>query len=212
MKIVIITNGNKPSAQLAKDVCKQADVVYCCDGAAEFAKQAEIKIDILLGDMDSISVDTLKFFENSNIEIIKLPTEKDATDTQFAADLAAQKGANEIIFLGAVGSRIDHSLGNMHILERLFKIGISAKLIDDNNIIYIIGEGRNEILGEKGKEVSILSVKGSVFINSTEGLYYPIKDRALFLEEPLGISNVFLSDKAYVDVKSGEAFILISKD
>lgn len=212
MKVTIITNGTKPSVELTKKVVKDSDMVYCCDGAANWVKNIGIDINVLLGDMDSINDEALKFYEDNSIEVIKLPTEKDMTDTQYAADLAVDKGASEITFIGAMGSRFDHTLANLHVLQRLFKRGIQAKILDDKNTICVVGEGENKIFGTKGQCVSILPVGNSVFINRTYGLYYPIKNRALYIEEPLGVSNVFVENEAILDVKTGEAFIIISKD
>ena len=212
MNAVVISNGNKPSIDLTKKIVGNSDIVYCCDGAANWAKENDIRIDILLGDMDSIFSDTLDYYNSSPIEVIILNKEKDMTDTQYAADLAVENGADSITIIGAVGSRIDHSLANMHVLVRLFKKGIHAKIIDDNNTIYVLGKGENIIQGEIGECVSILPVGRSVTISKTFGLYYPIKDKTLFVEEPIGVSNVFTENKAILDIKEGEVFIIISKD
>ncbi len=212
MNAIIITNGNKPSVELARKLVSTADIVYCCDGAANWAKDIDIKIDVLLGDMDSIKEDTLNYYKGTPVKLIMLPREKDMTDTQFAGDLAAENGATQITFIGALGSRFDHTLANMHVLERLYKTGVSAKIVDDKNIIFVAGEGQNNIVGEKGQCVSILPVGNSVFIENTQGLYYPINNRALYIEEPLGVSNVFLDKQAFLNIKTGEAFIIISKD
>jgi len=212
MRAVIITNGNKPSKELAAKAIETADMVYCCDGAADWAKAIGINISILLGDMDSIKKETLEYYSRTSIDIIKLQREKDMTDTQYAADLATENGATEVTIIGAIGSRLDHTLANIHVLERLFKKGVNAKIIDDKNTIYIAGEGESIINGKVGSCVSILPVKGSVFIEKTEGLYYPIENRSLYVEQPLGVSNVFTEEKAVLQIKTGEAFIIISKD
>ena len=212
MNVIIISNGNKPSVELARELIMAADIVYCCDGAANWAKEMNINIDVLLGDMDSIKDDTLSYYSGTSVKIITLPTQKDMTDTQSAADLAVEKGATQITFIGALGSRLDHTLANMHVLKRLYKVGVKAKIVDDKNIIYVAGEGQNKIIGEKGQCVSILPVGNSVLIENTQGLYYPINNRALYTEEPLGISNVFLDEKAFLHIKTGEAYIIISKD
>lgn len=212
MKAVIITNGNKPTIELAKKTAVAADMVYCCDGAADWAKKAGIGIDVLLGDMDSIKTETLEYYSNKPIEIIKLQREKDMTDTQYAADLAKERGADEIVLIGAMGSRFDHTLANMQVLFRMFKQGVKAKIIDDDNVIYIAGEGENIIQGKVGAIVSILPVNEKVLIEKTKGLYYPISNKYLIATQPLGVSNVFTEDRAVLDIKEGEAFIIISKD
>ena len=68
-----------------------------------------IHIYIIVGDFDSAPCPQ----QNAD-DIVVLPHVKDDTDTEYAAKLAAQKGFDEVLLLGALGGkRVEHTLANL---------------------------------------------------------------------------------------------------
>ena len=51
--------------------------------------------------------------------------EKDETDTELALNRAMASGCGEIAVLGATGGRLDHMLGNIHLLYPCLQKGFS---------------------------------------------------------------------------------------
>lgn len=50
--------------------------------------------------------------------------------------------------MGATGSRLDHSLANIHLLYKLYKMNIKGTIVNENNKIFI---GYGDIVIEKRK-------------------------------------------------------------
>ena len=78
--------------------------------------------------------------------------EKDETDTELALLKAQATGCTEVVVLGATGGRMDHMLGNIHLLFPCLQKGIEAYILDSQNRIYLIDKERTfkrrEILGK----------------------------------------------------------------
>ena len=62
-------------------------------------------------------------------ELICLPSEKDDTDTHYAARLLVQRGFREALLLGGIGGRLDHTLANLCTLLFLVRSGVSCWLV-----------------------------------------------------------------------------------
>src|SRR5665648_310101 len=82
---------------------KNGDFLICADNGYSVAKDNGIVPDLIIGDFDSIKIDL-----PSDIEVIKLPVEKDVTDTLACVKYAINECFKDIIILGGIGGRLDH--------------------------------------------------------------------------------------------------------
>ena len=179
---------------------KDHDYIICADGGVKHSNAMNIIPNLIVGDLDSATPTLLEKYNELGVTVERFPTEKDVTDTQIAVDLAMSMGADEILLIGALGDRWDHSYANVMLLYRMAKRGITGWIIGDKNIITIC----NSILrleGEKDQLLSLLPFGGNVHIQSTFGLKYPISDEILTKDYPLGISNVFADENVEVIIK-----------
>ena len=208
MKAVILLNGNPPEKELLTRELQGCSLVVCADGAAAWAYNM-VKIDTLIGDMDSLG-DRLNEIAPCCGEIVRLPTEKDMTDAEEAVRYALKKGAEEIVMLGAIGSRMDHTLGNIQLLCLMNDRKVKGTMADSHNRITVISE-RTEFAGAKGDLLSIIPIGEGVVVHKTEGLYYPLSEAVMPLTSALGISNVFTEERATVDV-SGRCIVVMACD
>ena len=137
MRAIIISNGNFNIKTLEK-IRNSSDMIICADGGANYLYESDILPDMIVGDLDSVREDALLYYKKSDVLFHQFPSKKDNTDTELAVDFAVDAGACEIVLLGSTGSRLDHTLANIMLLLKLFKKGIKAKVIDENNEIYIV--------------------------------------------------------------------------
>ncbi len=79
----------------------------------------------------------LKKIEEKQVEIIKFPPEKDYTDTEIAIMEAMKRGADTIYLFGGLGTRADHSLGNIGLLLTTKNKGARLLIVDDHNKMYL---------------------------------------------------------------------------
>ncbi|MGI6707015.1 MAG: thiamine diphosphokinase [Clostridia bacterium] len=211
MKILILANGNKVSKSQIRQELETADGIIAADGGALIAHEMNVSPQYVIGDFDSIDEDILRHFEEKGSRIVRYPREKDETDTHLAVDTALDLGANEIVIAGGIGSRFDHSLGNILLLIRIARRGVRGKIIDDLNEIYV-SDSTFLISGNPGETLSILPFSENAFIHRTDGLYYPISNRLLPIDYPYGVSNVFTKDLATIEISSGWVIIIKARD
>ena len=102
---------------------RRFDKVIAVDGGLTALSRLHLKPDAIVGDFDTVSEDVLAEYKSSREEItwgIHKP-EKDETDTELALNTAIGLGCTRLVLLGATGGRMDHFLGNLHLLYACLK-------------------------------------------------------------------------------------------
>ncbi len=172
-------------------------LVIAADGGRESLDKMGITPDICIGDFDSLGyVPRCK-------ETVTLPCEKDVTDTFAAADLAIERGYDEIELYGALGGdRFSHSLANLQLLVYLKKKGVKAALYDEKCTVRVLS---NESVGyADAGHVSYIAASDEAVISIT-GMKYSGEGFRIRNDFPLGISNEYKSG-ASVTVSSGYVY------
>ncbi|MEO1815599.1 MAG: thiamine diphosphokinase [Acetobacterium sp.] len=211
MKVVIFTNGEYKNKAFYQEYLEEvnADYLVCADGGANHARDLNLKPDIIIGDMDSITAETMTFFES--IEFETYPSKKDQTDTELAITHAIKIGADKVIILGGLGSRMDHSLGNIYLLKRFLDAGIEAEMVNENNHIRLIGK-TTEFNFPIGTIISLLPIGGEVEGLTITGFEYPITEGQMTIDKPYGISNVTNENTQCITFKKGMLLMVIPED
>ncbi|MCD8035974.1 MAG: thiamine diphosphokinase [Clostridiales bacterium] len=210
MKAVVFANADINDYSFCEEYIKDA-VVICCDGGMRHAMKLDITPDYIVGDFDSVSTDVLEYYKKQNIELKQVPCRKDETDMELGISHAVEIGADDITFIGGIGSRMDHTMANIFQLIRINKLGIKGKILNENNII-VLSTGKTEIKGEKGDIVSFIPLTPEVKGVSTYGLEYPLDKATLYMDSPLGVSNVMEGERAGYTFDEGMALVIKAKD
>lgn len=206
MRAVIIGNGNIEDYNYISGKLRKNDYIVCADGGYRHAKAMGIKPAVLIGDMDSLLPD-----ENIDTETINLPVRKDFTDSEVCVKYVLLKDFEDILMLGFMGTRQDHTLTNLMLLKQFADNGKKAHLLDEHNEIYYTAK-ENIIYGKKGDIISIIPFSGDLTGVSTSGLDYPLNNETLFFGESRGVSNVMISNKCVITVQSGFGLIIKAHD
>ncbi len=209
-RIVICTGGSLGTWAL--EPLRSADVLAGADRGALFLVRHGMAPDIALGDFDSVSGEELEEIRSASKAFISYdPVDKDWTDTELAFRWALEQGPSEIVLLGALGTRLDHSLANIHLLRIGLKQGVSCTIIDAHNQVTLINRG---LTVRKGRftHVSLLPLSLEVTGIDLEGFQYPLHHAALTIGQSLGISNVLLAEEGTIRLKSGELLVIQSVD
>jgi thiamine pyrophosphokinase len=215
MKAVIIANGNIKNFQKFSKIITRTDLIICADGGASHLKKMKILPHVIIGDFDSINSQDKPYFENNNIKFIKHHVDKDATDTELAAIYAIEQNACDITFIGATGSRLDHTISNIFLLKKIadqpaYK-KIKCRIIDDNNEISLVTD-KITLNKTKNSFVSIIPLTGKVEGVTTSGLKYPLTNAKIEFGTSLGISNRFTDEKATISLEKGILIVTKSRD
>ena len=211
MRVLIIGGGTPPSKELILKEYSQSDYVICADKGGEYLFKLALTPDLLIGDFDSIALDALSFFKNSEAIIETYPREKDYTDSELCVEKAISLGAEEVIMLGFTGTRIDHLLGNIGLLEKCLKMGIEAYIVDDNNKVYLAG-GAVRLKGNVGAYISLQAFTGEVRGLTLRGVKYPLENYDLKPWSSYTVSNVIMKPEVTIDFKEGILIIIESRD
>ena len=117
---VIIAGGDLPGTI---EIPEQT-LVICADCGLRHARRLGIVPDVIVGDFDSYTEEL-----PAGCEILRLPVEKDVTDTMQAVLYGEERGCRVFHIYGVFGgARIDHSLANIQMLHTMQTRGLKGVL------------------------------------------------------------------------------------
>lgn len=211
MKGLIVGNGEIENSDWLKETIKTIDYIICADGGANHLANIGLKPNLVIGDLDSVKRETLKFLENEKVVIKKYPEEKDYTDTELAIKYLINKGVKEITFVGVIGSRLDHTLANIFLLKNLLDRGIKGKILNDKNTVYVVDE---KIILERKENsfISIIPINTEGAVLTLKGFKYDTDREKFPFSSSYGISNEIIEDQGIIEVHKGICLVIISKD
>lgn len=202
-----IYTGGKINKQNITEHPKGDDIKIAADSGYENAIALGEKPDILLGDFDSISVRPDK-----DIETVEVPSEKDFTDTQLAIETAVRKGADDIVIIGGLSGRLDHTLSNLSALEDLWSKRIHAVATDGFNRVRYIDSSSALIPRSHYKYLSVIAVSDVLKGVDIEGCKYPLKNAKISRSFQFAVSNEIVGNCALIAIRKGKAFIVESAE
>ena len=207
--VLIVANGRVNSKEFLKGLAMKSDFVIGVDGGAGVLFKYGIKMDIAIGDFDSIDRKTLLEIKK-NVKILQYPREKDFSDTELAVQYATKKGFENFILTGMGGKRTDHLLFNISVLYSLLKKGKRARICEENEDIYITNRTLSMEVN-KGNTISIYPFTVRAKVEKTTGLKYPLYNKVITKSKTLTLSNVALVDKISVNVSKGVVLLIVEK-
>jgi thiamine pyrophosphokinase len=157
---------------------------------------------VVVGDLDSLSLPAQRRLRSAGRELVQLPARKDETDLELALLQAVERGATEIDVVGALGGRIDHTLGNIFLLTMPQLAGTQVRIVDDGAELWVARES-TEVPGTPGDLVSLIPLTPEVRGIVTEGLEYRLNGDSLYMGAARGVSNVMTAKRATVTLESG---------
>lgn len=175
------------------------DFIIAADAGYSICQKAGVIPDLLLGDFDSMEPPA------GFSHILRLPVEKDDTDTLAALRAGLERGCDDFhIYGGTGGQRLDHTLANLQSLLFLRRKGARGWLYDNDFVWTVIENEALEIpktvewglfsafcLGDRAEGID------------EEGFQYLLKDAVLTPDFPLGVSNHILAPVARAAVRNG---------
>lgn len=209
MKVLLVAAGERPSKELFEKYYDICDKTIAIDKGAEVFVDYEKKCDYLVGDLDSLGSSYKD--KVSEFEKIVYPSEKDYTDSEAALKFARDIKADEIIMLGMTGRRLDHTLGNIGLLNRCLKSRIKSYIIDDFSTVFLMDKPF-KISGEKGQIVSFYAFSELVKSLTIRNAKYELQDYDLDNFEGLCNSNEFLDKDIEVSFTDGKLLVIYSKE
>ena len=205
MKAYIYVGGTVDTARITEHP-KGDDLLIAADGGWHNAVALGERPTLLLGDFDSFGKEQLP----ESVEILRVPAEKDLTDTQLAVDTALSRGAREIVIIGGLSGRLDHTLSNLAILEHLDALGVRALISDGCNRVRFLRNGSTLLPRGAYRYVALIAADEVVRGVEIDGVKYPLKKAKLSRRYQYAVSNEITGNCAFIAVKKGGIFIVES--
>ncbi len=213
MKTCLIVTGGTVSRSVFEAVLLKYnfETVISCDKGLEACHDMGIMPDIVIGDFDSAD-STLVDFYRDKTEFIDLDTHKDFTDTHVAVKYVLEHEYDEVVMLGATGTRLDHTMANIGLLKLFVTNNIKAYIIDENNRISMHNKPCSILKTDEYKYVSLVPYTERVTGLSLKGFYYECENAVLSIGESLGISNEIMERQCHIDFSDGLLIVIESHD
>jgi thiamine pyrophosphokinase len=206
-RIVIFANGELPDIEKARELLSVTDYAICADGGTRHALALGIRPDLVIGDLDSAEQEQLQLLREADVPIERFPHDKNETDLELAIDRAVGLQPDQILILGALGGRLDQTLGNITLLTDPRLAGIDVRL-DDGLEEAFICRGEAQVRGKRGDLVSLIPWGGPVSGIQTANLKWPLENETLYPDKTRGISNELLGETASVSIGAGLLLIV----
>jgi thiamine pyrophosphokinase len=201
MSVVVFAGGTRPPRRVLAAIPVGAAVV-AADRGVDHALGLGLRVDVAVGDFDSISPAGLAELERSGARVERYPVAKDACDLELALDLALSFRPARVLVVGGAGGRLDHLLGELLLLAAEAYAGIELDAQLGRAAVHVV-RGERVLAGRVGELVSLFALHGVASGVVTEGLVYPLRGEALAPGSSRGLSNAFAAPEARVSLESG---------
>ncbi len=210
-KRAFIYIGGHAYEELVQEHPEAGDLVIAADAGLLTARRLGARVDIAVGDFDTLGEPDV----GAETEIVRLPAEKDVTDTQYAVELALRAGVREIVFVGSLEGRLDHTLSLLGILESLWEHRegrVFALATNGKNRVRFFRDSGTILPRSQYRYFSILAADAVVKGVTLEGCKYPLKRGKITRTHQWAVSNEIVGNCALVEVRRGGVFVVESMD
>lgn len=204
MRAIVFANGQRPSGPLPPWVFTPGALILAADGGAAHCLAHGLAPDVVVGDFDSLPPAELASLAAAGTEVLRHPRRKDFTDLDLALQLAVERGAEEVLVLGAFGQRWDMTLANVLLGVAPHLAAARCGFVDGSQVLWPLrGPATLTITGRPGDTVSLIALCGDADGLTTAGLEWPLAGQTLVLGSTRGVSNVLVGDLATITLERG---------
>jgi thiamine pyrophosphokinase len=205
--ILIFAGGDHPRPELASEL-PVPDLVVAADSGYETATSLGYRVDVVVGDMDSIVTSPLP----DHVVVERYPVDKDHTDLDLALELVIRDEPSRVVIVGGTGGRHDHELATASLI-------CSDRWADVEEVDWVSTRSRAHVVrrrrlvhGDVGSVVTLLPVGGSVEGVTTRGLQWDLSDAVFESGSTWGVSNVMRAPVADISIASGCLLVIFPAD
>ena len=184
-----------------------ADLIVCADTAYLAAKKEGIVPHAVIGDFDHAEHEDKL---SADQKVLRFSSIKDDTDTMLCVKYALNRGASEIVIVGGIGGRLDHTFANIQTLSYIRKHGAVGTILDGDHAVMTVD---SHIALTKGCHyyASVFALDPFCRDITLKGFKYEAEHIDLTSDFPLGVSNEITSDTAEITVGEGTLLVILAK-
>lgn len=206
--------GNGPSYLIPElSMYDEIDIWIGADKGALSIIEHSLELDFAIGDFDSVDHNELSIIKKHAKIFEQYEVEKDFTDLELALEKAISLNPTFIYFFGVTGGRLDHTLINIQLLERVTRNEIQGIIIDNHNMVELKDPGKYEIENDSYyPTISFIPITKEVKNLSLDGFYYPLRNAILKMGSTLSISNKLMRKIGTFSFDEGIVLVVRSRD
>lgn len=209
MKRCLIVTAYLEGAEHLSVNPSEFDEIIAADGGQVHAKTLGLSPTQYIGDYDSSA-------RPKADHLILLPREKDMTDSEAAIDLAMSRGYRNIMVLGGLGGRLDHTMGNIGLLAKTLNSVDWLEFQDGYNRMFMRGPGNFSVERGRFQYLSLIAYDGPAKGLTVENAKYPLSGFTLRDDTTRGVSNEILGsrpeDRAEISLREGKLLVIQSNN
>ena len=206
MKAIVITPYLRHPIRKIVSV-EEADLIVCADTAYLAAQAENIVPHAVIGDFDHAEHEE-KF--STEQKVLRFSSVKDDTDTMLCVKYALNRGADEIVIVGGIGGRLDHTFANIQTLSYIRGRGAVGTILDGDHAVMMVD---SHITLTKGiyDYASVFALDPVCREITLRGFKYEADHIDLTNDFPLGVSNEITAEKAEISVGEGTLLLILAK-
>lgn len=202
MAVIHVFVGGDPVSPERIEGLGPADIVVAADSGADIAAAAAVTVNILVGDLDSISRKAMERIFDGETVIEAHSPDKDATDLELALDVALRSKPSEVVFVGGGGGRLDHLLGNVGVIGSPAARHVPVIWVMERETAHVVRGGKS-IPTAPGQLFSLVPIGSDAHGVHVRNARWPLRDASLRVHGSVGISNVALGKEVEIEVGEG---------
>ena len=178
-----------------------SDYILAADGGLAHVQKLGLKPHGIIGDFDSLG------YIPQDAQVF--PVEKDDTDSMLAVKKGLELGYRRFEIYGALdGDRLDHTIANLQTLTYLSRHGSVGYLVGLTYMVTTLQKGALRFSKEAVGILSIFCLGAKAEGVCLKNLKYNLENGTITGDFPLGVSNHFTGEEAFVSVRDGILTIL----
>lgn len=206
-RCAIVLSGPMGPYDRVQELFRPDDYILCADGGLAHARAMGLGVRLLVGDLDSLAAEP-----PAGLPLLRFPPEKDDTDTLLAVDWALEKGFRELMLVGGLRGRLDHTVANFSALLHLCRAGAAGMIADGDNEAHMLLGGAMRFPRREGWYISAFPFEREAQGVCERGLKYPLENARLLNDRALGVSNEFTdAPEAEISVRRGPLLLILSR-
>lgn len=209
--VVFVGGGRAPNVSWFQQMARDRKVI-AIDRGADICARAKILPEALIGDGDSATATSWTWCASNQADIVKLPRDKDLTDTQYAMERYRNLRKN-LICTGLWGGRFDHLYANIFSARGYLQDYPLIIFADEQEILVLSSKMDASFAWteeNKPEVISLLPLSEHVSEICIDHVKWPLHDAEFMLNQPYAISNEPLANKVQVSCQWGTLGVYFS--
>ena len=198
--VVLICGGPAPDEKAIKYIPTPSTLI-AVDSGLDHARSLQLKPDLLIGDLDSISTSGLQWAYQQEIEVKEFPSDKDKSDFELALDYA-RGVSSRLLAIGSDSGRVDQLFGIIASLASVAPYFEACHALIGKTYCTFTSAGA-DIYRKNGATVSVYAMGEIADGVSLQGFRWELAEATLLPGSSLGLSNELNGDIGNISVKKG---------